>query len=108
MSDPLQAFLGIKLIHVAAGIGGGLVRSLVDRRTSLTVRLSTTIVGGLFAAYLTPILVPFVSSWSGVRDASVEGAAGFLLGLCGLTLAEGIINKAKKWRENPKLPRLGE
>ncbi|KZL22723.1 hypothetical protein [Pseudovibrio sp. Ad37] len=105
MSDPLQAVLGIKLIHLAAGFFGGLVRAIVHPKNSLMFTIGTTIVGALFAAYLTPLVLPFVLSWSGVRDQSIEGATGFVLGLCGLAFAEGIVKMARRWRDNPTLPK---
>ncbi|AEV37575.1 hypothetical protein PSE_3067 [Pseudovibrio sp. FO-BEG1] len=115
MSDPLHAFLGIKLVHVSAGFFGGLVRAIVSSKEErkdgwllwLLRTVGTAIVGALFAGHLTPIAAPFISSWSNVRDASVEGATGFVLGLCGLALSEGLVKIARRWRENPKIPKVG-
>lgn len=115
MSDPLHAVLGIKLVHVSAGFFGGLVRAIVSSREEregswflwFLRSVGTAIVGALFAGHLTPIVAPIISGWSNVRDVSVEGATGFVLGLCGLALSEGLIKIARRWRENPKLPKIG-
>ncbi|WP_310622494.1 hypothetical protein [Flexibacterium corallicola] len=106
MADPLQALLGIKFLHLAAGFMGGLVRSIVHPRTSFAYTMGTTTVGALFAAYMTPLAVPLLQRWAGGSDASLEGAAGFLLGLCGLALAEGLVKIARRWRDNPSLRRM--
>ncbi|WP_057466129.1 hypothetical protein [Pseudovibrio sp. POLY-S9] len=115
MSDPLYAFLGIKLVHVSAGFFGGLVRAIVSSREErdgsrlmwISRSVGTAIVGALFAGHLTPIVAPAISAWFGAQGEGVEGATGFVLGLCGLALSEGLIKLARRWRENPRLPKMG-
>lgn len=104
MSDPLQTYLGIKLLHLIAGFFGGLVRALVRPGATLWYSVSTTFVGAVFAAYTTPVVAFHLRQYLGAEAPGTEGLTGFILGLCGLALAEGVITLAKRWRDTPKLP----
>ncbi|WP_068312581.1 hypothetical protein [Polycladidibacter hongkongensis] len=105
MSDPIQALLGLKIMHLIAGLCGGLVRVIVHPRASLANTIGATVVGALVAGYLTPVVAPVLERWLGPTDAGVEGATGFMLGMCGLALSEGLIKLARRWRDDPTLPK---
>ncbi len=102
--DWLQQFLGVKAMHVAAGIAGGLVRGMVRPEVSWTRRLTVAAIGGLTAGYGTPAVAPAVAHWAGLWGypaVEIAGAVGFLLGLCGMTLCDAAINWARRFRDWP-------
>ena len=106
MSEPLQTFLGVKLAHLVAGFFGGLVRAIINPNGSKAYAFGATIVGTVTAGYLTPIAVPLVERYFGPSADGVEGAVGFLMGLCGLAITEGAVKLARRWKDNPTLPKL--
>lgn len=105
-SDPDAAAFGVKVFHIVAGVAGGVVRSFVVGRYTIVEATGAVIVGGLTAGYGTPVVVPIAAKWLaqiGYAAPGVEGATGFLLGLCGMTFAEVLIRWAKKWKGPPAL-----
>nr|WP_321459575.1 hypothetical protein [uncultured Cohaesibacter sp.] len=106
MTEPVQTILGVKLAHLVAGFFGGLVRAIINPHGSKAYTVGATICGTLTAGYLTPIAVPLVVRYFGASAVGVEGAVGFLMGLCGLAIAEGIVTLARRWKDNPSLPRF--
>lgn len=103
--EPIQTFLGVKLAHLVAGFFGGLVRAIIHPDRSITYTIGATIVGALTAGYLTPVALPLAERWFG-SDPSFGGSVGFVVGLCGIALTDGIVKMAKRWRENPSLPNI--
>ena len=106
MPEPLQTIFGVKLAHLVAGFFGGLVRSIINPQRSTAYTIGATICGTVTAGYFTPIAVPLVNRYFGAGAVGVEGAVGFLMGLCGLAIAEGIVTLAKRWKDNPTLPKF--
>lgn len=105
-NNPDAAAFGIKLFHLVAGTAGGVVRSFVVGRYTVVEAIGAVIVGGLTAGYGTPVVVPLVAKWAaqvGHEAPGVEGATGFLLGLCGMTFAEILIRWAKRWKGPPAI-----
>ncbi|MFT0892969.1 hypothetical protein [Pseudochelatococcus sp. G4_1912] len=103
-SNPEAAAFGVKLVHLIAGVAGGIVRSFVVGRYGIIEATSAVIVGGLTAGYGTPTATSIVCKWlsvAGYSAAGLDGAVGFLLGLCGMTFAEVAIRWAKQWRGLP-------
>lgn len=101
-SSPEAAAFGVKLVHLVAGVAGGIVRSFVAGRHGIIEAISAVIVGGLSAGYGTPAVTSVVCKWLhglGYHAAGLEGAVGFMLGLCGMTLAEVAIRRARRWRD---------
>lgn len=103
--DPLHSLMGVKTLHVVAGFFGGLVRALVYSEKSWVELLVPSIVGALVSAYFTPIVWPLITRYTSAVE-GVEGSAAFFLGLCGLSISEGIIKAARKWRDNPSWPKF--
>ncbi|MFT0892241.1 hypothetical protein [Pseudochelatococcus sp. G4_1912] len=101
-SQEITAF-GVKLVHLIAGVAGGVVRSLVVGRYGAITATSAVIVGGLTAGYGTPAVTSILCKWLssiGYHATGLEGAVGFMLGLCGMTFAEAAILRMrmyKKW-----------
>lgn len=107
--DPI-AFLGVKVVHIVAGLMGGMVRAITRPDISWGRRVGTGIVGALVAGYGTPIAAPMIWHWlpdhvtARLTYGEVEGLAGFVLGLTGLSLADGAVRMAREWRDNPTFP----
>lgn len=100
-SNPEAAAFGVKLFHLVAGVAGGIVRSFVVGRYGVVEATGAVIVGGLTAGYGTPAVVPLAAKWlaaAGYTTTGLDGATGFLLGLCGMTLAEAAIKRARRWK----------
>lgn len=106
-NGPEVAAFGIKLAHLIAGVAGGVVRSLVTGRYGIIEATSAVIAGGLIAGYGTSAATSILCKWlsgMGYHATGLEGAVGFTLGLCGMTIAEIIIDRIKKWKGLP-IPR---
>ncbi len=99
--DPLHSLLGIKLTTVIAGFLGGLARALIMPGVTWSKALFSCVVGAITAGYLTP----FALHWFSYSDVSgAEGAIGYLIGLTAMLIVEGVLNAAKKWKDDPSLP----
>lgn len=97
----LGAFLtsvGINPVHLFAGLAGAFVRAVIQGKKLTWELVSSVVVGGLCATYLTPVVVLYVGL------AATPGLA-FGIGLIGMSLAEGVVKLAQKWAANPKLPK---
>ncbi|MFT0892756.1 hypothetical protein [Pseudochelatococcus sp. G4_1912] len=93
------AAFGVKLVHLIAGVAGGVVRSLVIGRYGIIAATSAVIVGGLTAGYGTPAATSILCKWLsniGYRATGLDGAVGFTLGLCGMTTAEIAIQQVRE------------
>lgn len=98
------AAFGVKLVHMVAGVAGGIVRSLVLGR-GIIEATSAVIAGGLTAGYGTPVATSILCNWLsdiGYHAKGLDGAVGFMLGLGGMTIAEIIIRLAKNFKYNIK------
>ncbi len=107
--DPIS-ILGIKVVHLVAGALGGVVRSITRPDISWPRRIVTGIAGALVAGYGTPLAAPFLWRWlpedvaGRVSFGEIEGLAGFVLGLTGLSIADGLMRLAQRWRDHPTIP----
>lgn len=95
MSDPssdpsLLVQLGIKIPDLVAGFGGGVVNAIVFKRADPASIIGSMIVGALTANYLTEP----VSRYLGTS----QSASGFIVGLAGMAICQGIVEAAKSWR----------
>lgn len=88
--DPgLLIQLGIKTADMLAGFSGGVVSAIVLKRSDPWSIIGSVIVGGLTSNYLTE---PF-SHYLG----TTQGTSGFLVGLAGMMICQGIIKAAATW-----------
>ena len=106
---PDLSFLGIKIVHFVAGGFGGLVRGLTKPQVSVPSMIGTGVVGAFVAGYCTPVVAPIAHRYlehfgANIGQAEVAGLVGFMLGMTGLSVAEGVIRWARKWRDHPTLP----
>ncbi|MFT0891021.1 hypothetical protein [Pseudochelatococcus sp. G4_1912] len=104
--SPEVAALGVKLVHLIAGVAGGIVRSLAIENYSIMEATSAVVVGGLTAGYGTPAATSLLCKWlhsMGFHAVGLDGAVGFMLGLCGMTIAEITIRCVKKWMRSTGL-----
>jgi len=90
----LLADLGIHLNNAVAGFAGGVVNAFVFRRSDPWSIVGSVVVGTLTAAYLGEP----VAGYLGAKGA----AAGFIVGLGGMAICQGILEALKKWR--PPIP----
>lgn len=105
MSDPIHAYLGVKLAHLVAGFFGGLVRAIIHPKRSIYYAVGACTVGALSAGYLTPLVLPVATKWTTASVVSLSGSVGFLVGLCGLAVTEGIVKLARRWSDSPTIPK---
>ncbi|MCZ4089082.1 hypothetical protein [Sinorhizobium psoraleae] len=91
------AAMGIQPVHFFAGLAGGIVRALVDKKGSPWERIVAGAVGTLCAS----ILTPFVLLILGVTSPHMVGAIAFVVGLVGLSMTEAVIKIGKDYARNP-------
>lgn len=86
------------LWFVAGGLGGA-VRMFSRPEEGWLRRVGTSLAGGVVAIYLTPLAAPIAAKYlTGyeVPIGGVYGAVGFLSGMAGLSICEGIIRRVKR------------
>ena len=103
-TDWLHSLIGIKAAHVVAGVLGGAVRGLISPAFPWSQRITSAVVGAAAAGYGTPVMTAIARQWmdsSGYPASDVEGVVGFLLGLSGMTVCDGVIKWIAKWWNEP-------
>ncbi len=92
--------LGINESTATAGLLGGTVRGLIIQGGWVNGIISA-FVGAVTANYMAPSLAAAeninVWNWS-------EGMVGFVVGMAGMLICEGVLKYARDWSVNPKLP----
>lgn len=83
--------VGIRLQDLFAGFAGGVVNAFASKRSDPWSILGSLVAGGLMANYLSET---FASYLGGMKT----GVAGFVIGVAGMTIAQGIIEVSKSWR----------
>ena len=103
--DPVEGMIGIKLTHLFAGFAGGVVRAFLAGGSWLAA-VSSVVIGSLTAGYLTTPVYSGATAWFPFvkTDSSSEHAIGFLVGLTGMLICEGVLKAVRGWSKNPKLP----
>lgn len=99
------AAIGINPAHFFAGLAGAIVRIAIQGK-----RFTFEVVSGAFAGSLCAVyLAPLVARWLGLDllDAAANSGLAFVLGMIGLSIAEGLVRVAQRWAANPKLPKVG-
>lgn len=95
---------GIKITHVIGGVSAGLVR-LFFVGGGFVSGLVSTLVGLIITLNLSPsayfVLVHYFP-WA--DDPRTEHSVVFFVGIIGLFGCEGLIKKAKEWKDDPKFP----
>lgn len=100
----VETTLGFKLSHVIAGLMGGGVRALIVGG-GFPAAMTSAGVGCATAAYATsPLYFALVRYMPVLKDPSTEHAAGFVVGLCGLIICEGVMRYAKQRLEKTTGP----
>lgn len=92
--------LGLNESTATAGLLGGTVRGLIIQGGWVNGIISA-LVGAITANYLAPGLA--MSATINVWNWS-EGMIGFVVGMSGMLICEGIMNWMRDWSQNPKLP----
>jgi len=92
--------LGINESTATAGLLGGTVRGLIIQGGWINGIISA-FVGAVTANYMAPSIAASkainVWSWS-------EAMVGFVMGMAGMLICEGVLKYARDWSQNPKLP----
>ncbi|KAB2863786.1 MAG: hypothetical protein F9K43_18635 [Bauldia sp.] len=104
---PDLSYFGVNLLHFVAGAIGGLIRGLSRPDQGWPRRAVASLIGAFTAGYGTPVVAPVAIAQLAGYGVTVDAAAGligFLLGLAGLSICEGVIRLARRWRDNPRLP----
>jgi hypothetical protein len=82
--------LGLKVPDLIAGFAGGVVKAFILSKSDPWSIIGSMVVGALAANYLTE---PF-SRYLGTG----AGTTGFIVGVGGMTICQGIVDAAKSWR----------
>lgn len=82
--------LGVSIPDLVAGFCGGVVNAVVFKRVEPWSFVGSVVVGALTANYLAPII--------GHYTGTSGGAAGFVTGLAGMALCQGIVAAATTWK----------
>jgi|SRR3954471_6944953 hypothetical protein len=89
MAEDFLAQVGVHAKDLVAGFSGGFAGALIDRRHAPWIVISSTVVGGLAANYLT---APFSSAFG-----LTEPTSGFIVGLIGMKVCRAIVASAGSW-----------
>lgn len=89
--------LGWKLPLLVAGFAGGVVNAFMLRRANVVDVTGSLVVGMFTANYWTEAAVRYIGT--------PELPTAFLVGVCGMAIARGVFNAARRWR--PSLPNGG-
>ncbi|MBN8995938.1 MAG: hypothetical protein J0H94_11995 [Rhizobiales bacterium] len=84
------------LLALLAGLGGGVARALSRPEIGAFRLVATSLVGGVTAVYLTPVVAPHAQRALDLPLSAVSGGCGFLLGYAGLTLCDALIRRARR------------
>ena len=102
MFEAFAAFLtsiGINPAHLFAGAAGALVRVYIQGK-----RFTWEVAGGAFGGAVCSVyLSPLIAQWLSITDAAANGGLGFVIGMIGLSLAEGVVRLAQRWANNPRI-----
>lgn len=100
---------------IAAGAFGGVVRAFTRPERSVGLLILSTMGGALFAFYGSPLLGGFMWGWvrpfaedAEITRTSIVGLSGFVCGLVGFPVAEGLIHVARRWKDDPHWPPMGK
>jgi hypothetical protein len=92
MLKDFLADYGIHLNNAIAGFCGGVVNAVVFKRSDRLSIAGSIVVGTLTAAYLGEPVAQHIP---------VQGsAAGFIVGLGGMAICQGLLDGIKKWRRS--------
>lgn len=95
--DPgFLAEIGLRVPDLVAGFMGGVVNALIFRKSDPWSFVASVVVGGLASNYL--------SSPVGHYIGTTAPTTGFVVGLGGMALCQGIVEAAKSWRPFPTPP----
>ena len=92
LEDPdLWVKAGIRLQDLFAGLAGGVVNVFASKRSDPWSILGSLVAGGLMANYLS-------DTFSQYLGGTKTGVAGFVIGVAGMSIAQGIIEASRSWR----------
>jgi hypothetical protein len=90
MSDDFLSGLGFHLQDLVAGFAGGVANAFVFKKSNPWAIIGSVVVGGFSANYLGSTVSQFLGTSS--------LTTGFIVGLTGMALCQGIIDSASSWK----------
>lgn len=81
--------LGVKMPDLIAGFAGGVVSAIALKRSDPWSIIGSVVVGGFMSNYLSESFSHYLGT--------TQGTSGFILGLAGMAIAQGIIAGASRW-----------
>lgn len=95
MSDPsFLEHIGLSIPDLVSGFAGGLVNAFVFKKGEPLAIVGSVVVGALMANYLASTIGHYLGT--------TGGTSGFITGLAGMGLAQGIVSAAVNWRPMQK------
>ena len=94
------SFLGINPTHLAAGMFGAAVKSLVDKNRNPLEIAATMFIGALCASYLTP----FVNIWIKPDGIEANNGMAFVIGTIGVSLTQYALKVSNRYAASSSLP----
>lgn len=82
--------LGIRLQDLFAGLAGGVVNAFALKRSDPWSIIGSMVAGSLMANYLSDTFAQYLGT--------KPGTAGFIIGVAGMGVAQGILEASKMWR----------
>lgn len=99
----METVFGFKISALIAGLLGGFIRPIVVGG-GWWAGVVSAFVGAISSAYFSPWL-----TFSKVNYLEIpEGTVGFLVGLVGMSICEGVIKLGKLWAKSPSFPPFGD
>lgn len=96
--DFIHAWLGIKASVIVAAFAGSVAAAIVLRVRSPWQIIAMVTIGLMTSVYFGPLIVDWMIrfGFSGVDPARLENAAGFVAGLAGMAIINGVMNAARR------------
>ncbi len=94
------SILGVKYATLAAGFAGGVVSLSFVKELTKPQMFAAVCTGTLTAGYITPLALELAERWVHVTP-NIEGAAGFIIGLCAMNHIPGIMSLARRFERDP-------
>lgn len=99
--EEMLAKLGLSLAHLVSGLIGGVVGLIFGKKTVRTAKdklraFFVILAGAIVTGYITPLVFMWKPSWE-----NAEYSIGFVIGLMGMGVIEGLINLITQFKTSP-------
>ena len=93
MADEWLREIGLRVPDAIAGFAGGVVNAFVFRKSDPLAIIGSVVVGAITANYMTEWAARYLAALS-----LTQSAAGFIVGLAGMAICQGIVEAFRKWK----------